>query len=542
MLKFRKTAEEAPCKQACPAGIDIPRYIRAIRDGNYDYALAVIRERIPLPSVCGRVCFRPCEGVCNARVMGGPVAINALKRFVTEQGIFEETGVAEASGKRVAVIGSGPAGLTSGYNLSKLGHHVTIFEEMSEPGGMLRMGIPAHRLPRDILDREIDQIKAVGVEIQTDSRVDSLDEIFEKGYDAVFVGTGAPRSMRLGCAGEDSPGVKDGLSFLKDVNMGRPVELGEKVAIIGGGNVAIDSARVARRLGCEDVSILYRRSRTEMPAHNEEINEALEEGVKIIYLIIPDKISADGEGLKLECLRMELCEPDQSGRACPAPIKGSELSMEFDNIIVAIGQVVEIPEQFDLVCDEDGSTLKVGPGLETSRKGVFSGGDVVSGPDMVITAIAMGRRGAQDIDRYLGGDGKLEKRLDPQEPELTPLTPGLPVEIRTEVPKLAVAQRFDDFGEVESTYREPSAIEEATRCLRCDLPMEVDGANCAVCLVCQMICAYKFTGNSFNVFDAAIKLKRTAQGTCEVEFTDKCDNCGLCARYCSYEALSRDVV
>ena len=540
MQKFIKAAEEAPCKQACPAGIDIPRYIRLIRNKKYNEALGVIREKIPLPSVCGRICFRPCEEVCKTSALGTPVAINALKRFAADEGNFEETNAAESTGKRAAVIGSGPAGLTCAYYLAKLGHDVTIFDEMPEPGGMMRVGIPSHRLPRDVLDEEIDRIKAVGVEIRTDYRVESLDEIFAKGFDVVFVGTGAPKGRKLGCEGEDNPAIKDGLSFLKDVNTGKEVTLGEKVGVIGGGNVAIDSARVARRLGCEDVTILYRRSRTEMPAHAEEIEEALNEGVNIIYLVAPDNICQLDDGLSLECLRMELGEPDPSGRLCCVPVEGGKLDMPFDNIIVAVGQGVELPEAFDLNFDHERNSLKMeSDTLETSRKGVFAGGDVVSGPATVIQAIAMGRQAAQSMDRFLGGEGRIDEKLVPVDEEVMPVILGLPVDKRVGVPKVPVEKRLTQLLEVEATYSEKSAIEEATRCLQCDLPIGVDGENCTVCMVCQMICAFKFTGNSFNALESAIELKRTPLGTCEATFTDQCDNCGLCARYCAYGALWR---
>jgi len=541
MLKFTKAGEEAPCQKACPVGIDVPRYIRLIRQGNFSDALAVVCEKVPLPSVCGRVCFRPCEAVCQAKCIGGPVAINALKRFAVEQGstkAFEESFVAKPSNKRVAIIGSGPAGLTAAYYLAKLGHAVTVFERFSEPGGMMRYGIPEYRLPKDVLNREIALIQKTGVEIRTDRKIEFLDDLFKRGFHAVFVALGTHHGVRIGIEGEDDPSLVEAISFLRRVKSGEKMRLGDRVAVVGGGNAAIDGARTALRLGAKEVTLIYRRSRNEMLANPSEVEEALLEGVKIRFLTAPNKIERENGRVKLECIHTRLDEVDKSGRRKPETIPGTEFSLDVDTVISAVGERPEVPDTFGLATY--GSTLKVdSETLATSSKGIFAGGDAVTGPASVIEAIAMGRKAASSIDKYLGGDGVIIERLAPPEERMTFLTPGLPVSFPVETSKLPLGERLKGFREVDATYSEGSAVEEATRCLTCDLPIVVDGTKCTVCMVCQMICSFKFTGNAFNLSEAAIKLKRTEQGTCEIEFTEKCDHCGLCARYCSYGALSR---
>ncbi len=541
MLKFTKTAEGAPCQKACPAGIDVPRYIRLIRQGNFAGALAVVREKIPFPSVCGRVCFRPCETVCPATCMGGPVAINALKRFAAEQGsfwAFEGSPVAKPSGKRVAVIGSGPAGLTAAYYLVKLGHAVTVFETLSEAGGMMRFGIPEYRLPKDVLNREIEMISKNVVEIKTRTKIESLDDLFRSGYHAVFVALGTHHGVRMGIEGEDDPAVTDVISWLRRVKSGEKVNVGERVAVVGGGNAAIDGARTALRLGVKEVTLIYRRSQQEMLANSSEVEEALLEGVKILFLTAPNKMKRENGKVKLECIHTRLGEVDESGRRRPESIPGTEFCLNVDTVIAAVGEQPEIPNRFGLTLR--GSSLNVdSETLATGSEGVFAGGDVVTGSASVIEAIAMGRRAASSIDKYLGGVGNIEEGLVLPEEKVKPLTLGLPVGFPVETPKQALGERLKGFTEVDTTYSEGSAVEEATRCLMCDLPIVVDGTKCTVCMVCQMICSFKFTGNAFNLSEAAIRLKRTEQGTCEIEFTEKCDHCGLCARYCSYGALSR---
>ncbi len=461
----------APCSHTCPAGIDVPKYVRFIAAGKPAEAVAVIREKIPFPSVCGYVCIHPCEAKCRRALLDDAIGIRVLKRFAVEHdsGLWKQNSrVAPPTGKRVAVVGSGPAGLTAAYYLAKLGHSVTVFEALPEPGGMMRVAIPDYRLPKDILRAEIAEIESIGVDIKTNTCVDSLDGLFKQGYNAVFLATGAHQGLKVGVKGEDSPRVMECVSFLRDVSVGKEVRLGDRVAVIGGGNAAIDSARTALRLGAKEVAIVYRRTRTEMPASAEEIDEAIAEGVEIHFLAAPSRITGQNGRLELECLRMGLGAVDASGRRRPEPIEGSEFAMSFDTIIAAIGQRPEVPSRFNLSLGR-GNTIEVDPDtLATSKKGVFAGGDAVSGPASVIEAIADGRQAAISIDKYLGGNGDIEETLAPPEGEVAPLEEAEEGG-RTEVPTLPVAERIKSFSQVELSLGEEMAIKEAERCLRCDL-------------------------------------------------------------------------
>jgi NADPH-dependent glutamate synthase beta subunit-like oxidoreductase len=333
---------------------------------------------------------------------------------------------------------------------------------------MMRVAIPDYRLPKDILRAEIAEIESVGVDIKTNTRVDSLDELFKTGYNAVFLAVGAHQGLKIGVKGEDSPGVKECVSFLREVSLGKKVEVGDRVAVIGGGNAAIDSARTALRLGAKEVAIVYRRTRGEMPASPEEIDDAIAEGVEIHFLSAPSRIVSRDGSLELECLRMGLGEVDASGRRRPEPIEGSEFTMSFDTIIAAVGQRPEVPGQFNLSLGR-GNTIQVDPDtLVTSSEVVFAGGDAVSGPASVIEAIAAGRQAAMSIDKYLGGSGKIEEILAPSEGEVAPLEEAEEGG-RAEVPALPVAERIKNFSQVELGLNEEMAIKEAERCLRCDL-------------------------------------------------------------------------
>jgi succinate dehydrogenase/fumarate reductase iron-sulfur protein len=479
---FFKEQVIAPCRYACPAGIDVPRYIRFIRVGKFAEALAVIREKIPFPAVCGHVCIHPCEAKCRRALLDDAIGIRALKRFAAEQdsGLWKNNSkVTPATGKRVAIVGSGPAGLTTAYYLAKLGHSVTVFETLPEPGGMMRVAIPDYRLPKDILRAEIAEIESVGVNIKINTRVDSLDALFQQGYNAIFLAVGAHQGLRIGVSGEDSPGVMDCVLFLREVSLGKKVEVGNRVAVIGGGNAAIDSARTALRLGAKEVAIVYRRTRGEMPASAEEIDEAIAEGVKIHFLAAPSRIISRNGVLELESLCMGLGAVDASGRSRPEPIEGSEFVMSFDTIIAAIGQRPEVPGRFDLSLGR-GSTIEVDPNtLATSREGVFAGGDVVRGPASIIEAIADGRQAAISIDKYLGGSGDIRETLAPLEHEILALAKDelIPLREREKKPRvtmctISIDGRLNSFAEVELGFSDEQAIEEAKRCLRCDLELE----------------------------------------------------------------------
>lgn len=471
-----------PCSYACPAGINIPLYVYLIGEGKYQEALAVIREKVPFPGALGRVCIHPCEEACRRGALNEPISIRFLKRFVADRDNGEWKKSARRlppSGKKVAIVGSGPAGLTAGYYLAKAGHAVTVFEQFSEAGGMMRVGIPDYRLPREVLDGEIEEIKSAGVDIKLNSRVESVDWLFGQGYDAVFLGPGAHRGMALGVEGDDSPGVYDGASFLRDANLGVRVELGDKVAVIGGGNVAIDSARVALRLGAKDVSILYRRTRAEMPASPEEVEAALEEGINIVFLIGHLRVSRKDGLLSLTCTRMELGEPDASGRRRPVPIKGSEFDTDYNAIIGAIGQSPEIPDEFRVKTGRGNTIQADADTMATSRKGVWAGGDAVTGADSVIRAIAAGRKAAASMDKYLGGDGIIDEELT-RERQIG-MCAGITEEEfagrpRVSMPCLPPEQVKDNFAEVETGLTEDGAVAEGKRCFQCGVRLQISPA------------------------------------------------------------------
>jgi NADH-quinone oxidoreductase subunit F len=469
-----KQLVKSPCQNACPAGIDVPRYIRAIGEGKYGEAVAVIREKIPFPAVCGYVCVHYCEAKCRRGELEEAIAIKELKRFAVDHdnGQWKQNlKVASPTGKRVAVVGSGPAGLTAAYYAAKLGHAVTVFEALPAAGGMLRVGIPSYRLPEEVLGREIKEIENVGVKIKTNSRVESLDELFEQGYNAVFVSVGAHRGTNMGMEGETAPGIVDGVDFLRENNLGKKIDVGDKVLVIGGGNVAIDASRTALRLGAKEVTIVYRRTRAEMPASEEEIEEALEEGVEIVYLATPTKVmNVDGR-LKVEFIRMELGDVDQGGRRRPVPVDGSNYTREYNLMVKAVGQESVVPDTYGLVV-ERGERIKVDPEtLVTPREGVYAGGDVVIGPASVIEAIAAGRQAAISIDKYLGGEGNIDEVLAPPEGEPAPfdLEEAEGEKHRPPLTMLPLDERLKSYALVVLGFDQEKAIEETKRCLRCDL-------------------------------------------------------------------------
>ena len=455
-----------PCKHTCPAGINVPSYISLIKEGEYEKALKVICERTPLPGVLGRVCFHPCEALCRRGILDQPVSICALKRTASDLGekVYAETlfPAGEKTGKKVAIVGSGPAGLSAACYLNMLGHSVTVFEVLPEKGGMLRVGIPSYRLPRPVLDREIKCIEDAGVEIKTNQQIDSIDKLFGDGFGAVFVAVGAHKGRKLGIDGEENEGIVDGVTFLREVNLGSETSVSTKVLVIGGGNVAMDSARCALRKGAKEVTIYYRRSRDEMPAHAEEIEAALEEGIRIEYQVAPQRIEKKNGLLEVEFVRMEMGEPDESKRRRPVPIKGSEFKQEFDMIIPAIGQASELPEKFGISAD----VRAVNP-----ARGVFIGGDLLSGPATVIDAIASGRRGAVLIDKFLGGKGNIDNfTVEMGKKDLWSGPDGVSIDQRrSKLPALPAEAISDNFSEVNICLNQQTATAEAKRCLGCDL-------------------------------------------------------------------------
>jgi NADH-quinone oxidoreductase subunit F len=486
-----KEIVSSPCQYQCPISQEASVYIALVAKGRFEDAYQFIVKDNPLPSICGRVCNHPCEKVCRAGETGDPIAIRALKRFVAdyalEKGLVPFREANPQIKAKVAVIGAGPAGLTAAYNLALKGYQPTIFEALPVAGGWLAKGIPEHRLPRTVLNHDIENIRNAGVNIRTGVALGqdfSIDDLFAQDFKAVFIATGAHKSLKLGIEGEKSDGVIQGTELLKAVNLGEPVKLGKRVAVVGGGNAAIDAARVAiRDKNCKSVTILYRRTRQEMPAFKEEIEAAIEEGVDIQFLVAPIAVLAEnGRARGVRCLRMRLGDLDASGRPRPVPIEGSEFAIELDTLIPAIGERADS----SVFTAQDGlniskwGTVEVGANLWTGREGVFAGGDAVTGPGTVVEAMAAGKTAAEMIEKYLEG-----KALD-MDYELT--RPSIyiePVELseeevakakRVKVPRLPRSARRKNFREVELGLSEAAAVAEARRCLRCELETE-DGKN-----------------------------------------------------------------
>ncbi|MGD2245587.1 MAG: FAD-dependent oxidoreductase, partial [Candidatus Aminicenantes bacterium] len=477
----------SPCQHICPLLQDAPCYIAYIAQGKFEEAIKIVRKENPLPLICGRVCHAPCEDKCLAGDWGNPIAIRSLKRFLADYEMKHKINGGEKPKsereEKIAVVGSGPGGLTCAYYLALEGYQVTVFESQPVAGGMLALGIPEFRLPKDVLNYEIDRIKKLGVEIKTNTTIGKdipLDKLKEE-YKAIFIAIGAWKGLKMKIPGEDTEGVIDAVEFLRDINLGNDVKIGDKVIVVGGGNSAIDAARVTKRLG-KDTTILYRRTKAEMPAIKSEIEEAINEGIDIQFLAAPIKVrSSKGKINKIECIQMELGDVDESGRRRPVPVEGSEFKVEADTLILAISQE---PDVAPLVSGNglkisEWSSIEVDPEtLLTNEEGIFAGGDAVSGPNTVTEAMAHAKVAAQMIDKYIKGE-KLERKYKKTRPAVY----VEPIELseeeikdlkKPEMPLIPVAQRIDNFKEVELGFTEADAIAEAKRCLRCDLEKDED--------------------------------------------------------------------
>ncbi|HQI74110.1 MAG TPA: FAD-dependent oxidoreductase, partial [Smithella sp.] len=404
----------SPCKAHCPTHISVQGYVALIAEGKFKEALKLIKQDNPFPIVCGRVCNHPCETACMRGKVDDPIDIMHLKQFVADLDLNSDTRYIpekkESKGKKVAVVGAGPSGLTCAYYLAIEGYDVDVFEALPVAGGWLAVGIPEYRLPKNVLKAEIKIIEDLGVKIHLNKRI-GKDISFDKlkaDYDAVFIGCGTMKSSKLNIPGEDMKGVVHGVDYLMKVNLGEKVNLGDKVAVIGGGNVAMDAVRVAVRTGSKEVFILYRRTRAEMPASPEEIEEAIEEGIEMKFLVAPKRVvGKDGKVTGIECTRMELGEPDASGRRRPVEIKGSEFIIECDAIVPAIGQEADL----SFITKESGVSINKWNNVDfdkvtyaTNVPGIFTGGDVSTGPQTVVKAVYSGKEAAKSIDRYLRGE------------------------------------------------------------------------------------------------------------------------------------------
>ncbi len=505
-LSYAIERETPFCQATCPVSLDIRGYAGFIADGKFKEAYDLIREKVPFPGVLGRVCTHPCEDLCKRGLVDEPISIAKLKRFVADH-VYENYGeeiklehVPSTTGKKVAIIGAGPAGLSAAYDLKIFGYDVTVFEKLPVVGGMMAVGIPEYRLPRATLERELEFVKGVGVEIATRVEVDkAMFEELRRTYDAVFVSVGAHVSGKLGIPGEDLEGVIPGIDLLRalnlNLNIGNEVKIGKSVVVVGGGNVAIDAARSVLRLGSK-VFIVYRRSRAEMPASQEELESLEEEDIKIIFLANPTRILGSSRVEKLECVRMELGPPDDTGRRRPVPVEGTEFVMDVDTVIPAIGQASDLKFLEGCGVDTLGgrriSTFKDG---RTTVAGIFAGGDAVTGAKTVIEAIAAGKRAALSINEYLSGDKlsradfKVESEIDLGKREAREKSnllrnyftiKDIAPEKRVQMPKVAAEVRISNFEEEELGYDAKMAVEEANRCLSC--------RKCIGCGICAEVC------------------------------------------------------
>ncbi len=532
----------APCQMACPAGIDVPTYVTLIGLGRDAEAIEVIRRDNPFPWVCGLVCTRPCEFMCVRGRIDTPISIKYLKAFAAERALSDRNYKSPPrepdKGKKVCVIGAGPGGMTAAYYLALKGYKVRVLEALPFAGGMIMVGIPRYRLPREVIDREVAMIEELGVEFHYNTKFGedvTLEQLKKEGFEAFFFAIGAHKSFKLGIPGEtDFPQSIDAIDLLRNVALGERHVPGKKVIIVGGGNVAIDAARTCLRLGSEEVTIAYRRTRNEMPADEEEVAQAEDEGVRLSFLTVPiEIIGRDGRLSGMKCLRAELVAREGSSRKFPEPIEGSEFIMDADAVISAIGQKVE-RTCMDSLSDLDWTrrgTIHVNTScMETNLAGVFAAGDAVTGPATVVEAIGGGKRAAEAIERYLSGIPQptmppVPVRRDRVEWLEVPATVKMALK-RPKMRLLNIDRRRTTFQQVELGYPESMVREEARRCLRCDI--------CRRCGDCITVCRDRMKIDALQMgyleFDHPVKT--------DFRLTEeRCIACGACAENCPNEAM-----
>lgn len=540
-----------PCRAACPSGVNVQGYVSLLQKGKFKEAVELIRKNMPFPAICGRVCFSPCQDACSRKNVDQAVGIRYLKRLAAdierEQGRIQPAAVPKTHSEKVAVVGAGPSGLSAAYELAKLGYPVTVFERMPEPGGMMRYGIPEYRLQKYVVANEIAYIKDLGVEVKTGIEFGkdmTIDTLRKDGYKAICLTIGAQLSSKLDIPGEDLRGVFHAVEFLRHIALGKPIEVGQRVAVIGGGNSAIDAARTSLRLGAKTVMILYRRSRSEMPALPHEIEAAETEGIQFHFLVAPVRIIGENGAVRaVECLRMELGAPDASGRRSPMSVKGTEHTYDVDVVIPATGQTSETSCLPTNILDQRGRWIAVDTlTLETKIPDVFAGGDVVSGPASVIEAIGAGRRAAVSIDRYLNGkDLRSGREEEPEETSWVSnwekVTQKPP---RYSEPHVDTGRKKVNFEEADQLLVKAKelAMYEAKRCLGCGPCSEclkneqlceadkavVTNTLCTGCNVCETVCPF-----------GAIRKDETGIAVVNEAL---CKGCGICAARCPERAIS----
>ncbi|MBN1105244.1 MAG: FAD-dependent oxidoreductase [Deltaproteobacteria bacterium] len=522
------------CTQACPAGVDVPRYIRAVRDGRYDEAVAVLREKLPLPTVCADACFAPCEEVCAYKQFGDPIAIRAIKRAAVDRGKDtwkKKKKVAEKTGKKVAVVGAGPAGLTAAYYLATKGHDVTLFDAFPKPGGTLRYGIPNYRLPEERLDRDINAVMEWGIRFQGNTTIgkDIALSRLKKDYEAIFLAGGANGSARIPLKGADKKGVYWGWDFLRDTKLGNAPKIKGDVIVVGGGNVAIDVALTARRMGAKNVHLFCLEKREEMPAHEWEIARAEEEGVFIHNSWSPKKVLGEQA---VKGLGLVKCTSVFDNACNFNPTYDEEIThkVEAGTVILAVGQAADLEylEKEKKIRRTGGRIEADEKDLSTGEKGVFAGGDVVSGPSSIINAIAHGRKAASAIDRYLGGDGDIEEVL--AKPEKEVLLPEFRPDIRPRAlaPLLKPWERTTGFDQVELGLKDAEVAAEANRCLNCDarkFEVVLNTEYCKECGYCAEVCCV-------GTFGPAEFYNAKGYRPQEVKTSDWCVGCFKCYFAC----------
>ncbi len=533
----------APCQCACPAGIDVASYVTLIGQGKDREAISLIREVNPFPWVCGLVCTHPCEAACVRKKIDTPVAINTLKAFASQIVLgtngFQNPAKARGNDHNVCVVGAGPSGLSAAYFLSLKGYGVTVIEALPYAGGMMRVGIPRYRLPLSVLEREISLIQNLGVVFRFNTRLGkdiTVEDLIQEGFESFYVATGAQKGLQMGIKGEtDFPQVMDAITYLHHASLGRAPSTGSRVIVVGGGNVALDAARTALRMGCNDVNILYRRTRNEMPALAEEVAMAEQEGVRFSFLKIPVEVMGrQGNVSAMRCIDARLGEADESGRQRPIPIKGSVHEFETDAIIHAIGQRSDREgfSAFKNLMWTEHSRIKADPLTgQTGDKIVYAGGDAVTGPATIIEAIAAGKIAADNIHRCFQGLPMLKTRHLAARRKQTPFLETTATQkislTRPMVPLLDLEKRKTSFEQAELTLLPDTARAEALRCLRCDV--------CIRCGRCVDACREKlgFEALCLGYVDSE------TPGPTDFNVTDeKCILCGACANSCSTGALT----